>query len=379
LSIASSAAAIKSRRPSRGRTRSTGDSGAVPCLHTKAQRPRTISGSLRDHIAQSPDPAGACSAPAHFAPNSRPLHVTDKRLAEEKARRLITELELGGDPASQERAKREPVETLIDEFIDGLVSRTGLGHRTGHEKRLRKIAVAIGAKTLQEFDANRCEAWLRGSGLAARTKHHYTRMLKQFGRFLLTTHRVRTNPFAGLPTITGTEQDRKLRRRALTEEEIAKLLEHLPNMRYPRLGLTGHARAVLYRVVLVTGLRRDEAASRTPESFRLDADRSRSGFGRRVLSRSVSGRSATPRRENPGKSRGFVRFSLKRECIGIELPQNPQGKPHFATQAAQKAAHSTDPDLAPLIAGWADLPELIKGAIRALVASAAGSPSPRHS
>ncbi|MDY3555984.1 tyrosine-type recombinase/integrase [Gemmata sp. JC717] len=201
-----------------------------------------------------------------------PLHVTDKRLAEEKARRLVAELELGGDPASQERAKRESVETLINEFIGGLASRTGPDHRTSHEKRLRKIAAALGAKTLQELDADRCEAWLRGSGLAARTKHHYTRMLKQFGRFLLTTRRVRTNPFAGLPAVTGIEQDRKLRRRALTEAEIAKLLEHLPNTRYTRLGLTGPERATLYRVVLATGLRRDEAASLTPESFRLDAD-----------------------------------------------------------------------------------------------------------
>ncbi len=201
-----------------------------------------------------------------------PLGVTDKRLAEEKARRLVAELEVGGDPTSHEKAKREPVESLIGEFTDRLVSRAGHDHRTSHEKRLRKIAAAVGAKTLQEFDAVRCEGWIRACGLAARTKHHYTRILKQFGRFLVATGRARTNPFAGLPAVTGIEQDRKLRRRALTDAEIATLLASLPNSRYTRLGLTGPERAMLYRVVLATGLRRDEAASLSPESFRIDAD-----------------------------------------------------------------------------------------------------------
>jgi integrase len=77
---------------------------------------------------------------------------------------------------------------------------------------------------------------------------------------------------AGLPAVTGIEQDRKLRRRALTDTEIATLLASVLASRYTRLGLTGPERAVLYRLVLATGLRRDEAASLTPESFRLDAD-----------------------------------------------------------------------------------------------------------
>jgi integrase len=201
-----------------------------------------------------------------------PLGVTDKRLAEEKARRLVAELEVGGDPEGHERAKREPVEGLIDEFIDRLAARSGPDHRDCHARRLRKVVAAVGAKVLQEFTAARCEGWLRSCGLAARTRHHYTRLFKQFGRFLVTTGRARTNPFGVLPAVTGIEQDRKLRRRALTEAEIATLLASVPTSRYRRLGLTGPERAMLYRLVLATGLRRDEAASLTPESFRLDAD-----------------------------------------------------------------------------------------------------------
>jgi integrase len=201
-----------------------------------------------------------------------PLHVTDNRLAEEKARHLIAELEIGGDPVRLEKAKRDQVESLIAEFIDRLASRAGKDHCDSHDKRLRKIVSAVGAQTLQEFDTGRCEAWLKTCGLAARTRHHYTRILKQFGRFLIATSRVRTNPFVGLSAVTGIEQDRKLSRRALTDEEIDQLLRAVPQSRYWRLGLSGAERAVLYKTVLSTGLRRDEVSSLLPDSFRLDAE-----------------------------------------------------------------------------------------------------------
>jgi hypothetical protein len=61
----------------------------------------------------------------------------------------------------------------------------------------------------------------------------------------------------------------------------------------------------------------------------------------------------------------------ERECIGIELPQNPQGKQHFATRAARKPAQSRfDPDLASLISAWATLPEPIRRAVLKLLGAA---------
>jgi hypothetical protein len=61
----------------------------------------------------------------------------------------------------------------------------------------------------------------------------------------------------------------------------------------------------------------------------------------------------------------------KRECIGIELPQNPQENQHFATLAAQNAAHApTDSDLAALVAAWSHLPNAIKAGILAMIRAA---------
>lgn len=86
------------------------------------------------------------------------------------------------------------------------------------------------------------------------------------------------------------------------------------------------------------------------------------------LSQSVSGRRATPRRGNFGDGRGFRRFCLERECIGIEPSQNTIRKPRSETEAAQKAAHShPDPDLAALIDAWPNLPEAMKAGILAMI------------
>jgi hypothetical protein len=58
----------------------------------------------------------------------------------------------------------------------------------------------------------------------------------------------------------------------------------------------------------------------------------------------------------------------KRECIGIEPPQNPQEKPQSAGQAVQKSAHPlTDPDLVRIVAMWPHLSAPIRRAVPALI------------
>ena len=199
-----------------------------------------------------------------------PLGVSDRRVAEAKARELVARLELGHDPAAHEKAKREPLAALVAEFAGRLAARAGARHRESHQQRLGKLIAGVGARALRDLEPARCEAWLAASGLAARTRHHYVRLLKQFGRFLADTNRVARNPFAALPAVTGIEQDRRLTRRALADAEIDALVAAVPRSRYRRLGLAGPDRAALYKLLLATGLRRDEAASLTPESFRLD-------------------------------------------------------------------------------------------------------------
>ena len=61
------------------------------------------------------------------------------------------------------------------------------------------------------------------------------------------------------------------KRRALTPGEAARLIQAAESGPVV-LGMSGHDRAMAYRVALSTGLRADEPRSLTPESFRLDAN-----------------------------------------------------------------------------------------------------------
>ena len=201
-----------------------------------------------------------------------PLHVSDKRVAEAKARELVAQLELGFDPNKHDTAKRERLALITDEFIGRLEQKSGDWHRKILRGRLDKLIRELGVQTLAEFTCERCQQWLNKSKLAARTKAHHVVHLRQFGRFLCDTGRTPRNPFSALETVTNIEADRKLLRRALTDAEIATLLERVVESRYQRCGLSGRERAMLYAVAVYTGLRRDELASLFPSSFRLDAN-----------------------------------------------------------------------------------------------------------
>jgi len=199
-----------------------------------------------------------------------PLGTTDRRIAEQKAKQIITQMQLGHDPKAEQTAKKEDLGQLTGLFIARIEARTGDRHREQMEGRLRKLAKGLKARELQDLTCEKCQAWLDKSKLAARTRHHYRRHLLQFGAFLIKTGRANKNPFAGLEPVTGVEADRKLQRRALSDEEIAKLIAAVPNSKYARCRVKPADRAWLYRTASLTGFRRDELASLTPASFRLD-------------------------------------------------------------------------------------------------------------
>ena len=66
--------------------------------------------------------------------------------------------------------------------------------------------------------------------------------------------------------------DRRHDRRALTDDEIARLVQAAQDSKIDVLGMTGTDRGMLYRVAVGTGFRASEIGSLTPESFDLDAD-----------------------------------------------------------------------------------------------------------
>ena len=113
-------------------------------------------------------------------------------------------------------------------------------------------------------------AVLRADGLGAETINHHVRAVKAFSRWLWKDGRAREHHLAHLAT-ANPEADRRRRRRALTPEEAARLVQAAERGPMAK-GMTGPNRARCYRLALGTGFRASELASLTPERFDLAAN-----------------------------------------------------------------------------------------------------------
>ncbi len=106
--------------------------------------------------------------------------------------------------------------------------------------------------------------------LSIRTSNYYLRDFKGFLNWLVRDGRTDRNPFTHLAGLNA-DVENGLQRRALPSEEFARLVEATRKGRTVRR-LSGADRGILYIVAANTGLREQELASLTPESFDLDAE-----------------------------------------------------------------------------------------------------------
>jgi integrase len=86
---------------------------------------------------------------------------------------------------------------------------------------------------------------------------------------LVENNHLARNVFETIPVVKNIGTDRKLVRRALTDEQLERLIATAHNSRRSLCKLSGPARSMLYRLNVNCGLRRNEAASLTPASFQL--------------------------------------------------------------------------------------------------------------
>ena len=206
-----------------------------------------------------------------------PLQVTDKKVAERKARELERQMEFGHDPALLDKARRRPIAEHLLGFEESLRAKgCSVCHLDTLMARLRKMMEGCRISTLADVNPSAIESWLarrqREGAMSAQTRKHYTTHALQFGRFIHASGRAVKNPFAGLRTNVNVENDRRRRRRSLTPEECQRLLAVAAASKRRLGGMSGPDRKIFYSVALSSGLRRNELGSLTPESFRLDDD-----------------------------------------------------------------------------------------------------------
>jgi len=110
---------------------------------------------------------------------------------------------------------------------------------------------------------------LRREKKSIRTLNAKLTAIKGFSRWLFTTDRTRTDSMKTLKRdIKGERADKKHSRRALTDEEVIKLVQ-AAETGTDFDGISGHDRAILYQLALGTGFRASELRSLTPGSFDL--------------------------------------------------------------------------------------------------------------
>ncbi len=203
---------------------------------------------------------------------------TDKGLTEQLAAKLENEVMLRRrgmiDPA-QERTlaiRQSSIEEHLAAF-DRSLDNTTAKHRKLTMTRVRRLVEASGASVLSDLDAEKVEEALKDirheDDLGARTYNHYLQAIDEFGKWLVSSKRLASNPVAGIDRLNA-ETDVRHKRRALTSEEVARLVEAARGSGCEVQGYTGELRARLYLTSFFTGLRRLELASLTPRSFRLD-------------------------------------------------------------------------------------------------------------
>jgi len=171
-------------------------------------------------------------------------------------------------------------------------------HRYNVRLQLNRLAADCGFKILLDLHVEPLTNWLvlRGrEGMSARTRNTYRAAAVGFANWCRTTGRLIANPFDTVPT-ADEHADKRRQRRSLTEDEILRLFsaaqerplrDALTVRRGERKGTTvanvrddvrrrlealGRERALIYKTLILTGLRKGELASLSISSVHLDAD-----------------------------------------------------------------------------------------------------------
>jgi len=167
---------------------------------------------------------------------------------------------------------------LLEHVRDFEAALSTKGHCDKHVRQVvnevTRVVTECGFGRISDIDGFRVEVFLgelRESGLSVQTCNHYLSALRQFVRWLVRNRRTVENPIAHLEP-GNVELDRRRVRRALSADEIERLLVAAANSPQTVYGLTGaDDRFVVYYLALGSGLRASEVASLTPESFHLDS------------------------------------------------------------------------------------------------------------
>jgi len=176
-------------------------------------------------------------------------------------------------------AAGKPLSEHVADFKGALLARGGtLDYANLSAQRVNRILAGCGFRTWSDLSASKVQRYLAdlrrpttdGKGISAGSFNAYLQAIKGFCRWAVQDGRATESALAHLRGL-NVRMDRRHDRRALEVDELRWLLdttEHGPE----RFGMTGAARAMLYRLAVGSGLRAAELRSLTRASFAFEGD-----------------------------------------------------------------------------------------------------------
>jgi integrase len=203
--------------------------------------------------------------------------------------------------AEQDRTADHAARTLADhvaEYLDHLRAK-GVAdmHHSNVTNQLGRVVGDCGWRRLADLDAGPVERWMvrrAADEMAGRTRNTYLAALVAFANWCVREGRLTSHPFGRVPK-ADEKSDQRRKRRAMSEPELIRLLDvardrplidamtirhgprtgqvvaRLTDDRRARLTALGRERALMYKTLVLTGLRRGELASLTVGRLDLDA------------------------------------------------------------------------------------------------------------
>lgn len=196
-------------------------------------------------------------------PRTFPLHVTDKRVAEQKLEKLVQELEQEAagiiSPKLMRNAAQTPISTHLGAFLADLQAKGRSKNTLGkYRNSIPKLCKRCGWVMVRDITAQSFCQWRAGSGLGPKTLNDLLGSMCSLLQWMERQQLIVANPLKHAQKISNASHGSY--RRALSLEQIESLLIAAPLHR-----------ATVYLTALYTGLRRAEMNGLKWEDIDLDA------------------------------------------------------------------------------------------------------------
>ena len=178
------------------------------------------------------------------------LHVTDKRVADQRLRELVSELERDthgvGIPRPTREAWRTPLSTHHQAFLKaGEAAKLSTNTLTKYRHSLPKLFTRCGWTTIRDVTAASFTAWRDGCGLSPKSVNDLLGSMRTFLLWMKRQRLLLADPLAEVRKVANPGVGSY--RRALSAEDAQRLLQKAPPHR-----------ALVYLAMIYTGLRRNE-------------------------------------------------------------------------------------------------------------------------